>query len=501
MTSRQQKAYGQEGQEMISNSKIAIVGLENAGIETLKTAAMLGIGTIYLIDKTECDAIFLDKKISASEKKAKQLEKIVNEIGFKCGDLGKKVKVIAHEKKFINNFMLIEKLMPDAIFDFTNNLSSQKQAVLYGIQLAKKKEIEIFLGSCGKTEFELSLYLPKHNDDADNILNEKKIGKFNEKYQDLTLSHMLSSIAIEYFRKKLFIKNKEKLGKDAIDESKYNILDNYLFYSLATRNKREKNDLNINMHQDFAGKSFLLCGCGAIANPLADMLVKYGARRIDCLDYDTIADHNIERQPVYYDKIGMLKAQALCEKLKIIARHISHTVEANPLIGKVGEDKEEYNPAWFNNNAKAYDIIFGCFDSPIPRDVLNRICKEVKFNYIDGGSDVRAATVVSYIPGKTACLDCTLGIQSNAAQKRDEERRNEEIMRENRGCTNPEITPNVNMSNRTAAAIMMGEARTILSTDSSEPFKGIISYTNSGYVFSAKATSGCSFCQKDHDGK
>lgn len=497
MSSRQQKAYGEEGQKLLCNSKIAIVGLENAGMETLKTAAMLGIGTIYLIDKSKKDAIFLDKKINAAERKAKQLEKIINDIGFKCGDLGKTVNIVAYEKKFIKNSMLIEKLMPDAIFDFTNNPSSQKQAVLYGIQFAKKKKIEIYIGCCNNKETELKPYFPNPEDNADYIMKNIKIPGLSEN-QDLALSHLLSGIAIEYFRKNLFIKNKDKLGKIAISESKHKIIEDHLFYSLATRNAREKTDLKINMQEDFAGKKFLLCGCGAIANPLADMLVKYKAGRIDCIDYDIIADHNIERQPLYYDKIGMLKAQVLCDKLKSIADQMGNSIKATPLIGKIGEEGE-YDHSWFNNNANVYDIIFGCFDDAIPRDVMNKFCKEMKFNYIDGGSETRKATVVTYIPGKTSCLNCNLGINSFAQQRKEEERKNEEYMRLNISCVNPEITPNVNMSNRIAAALMMGEARTVISPDSSEPFKGRIFYTNSGYVFGAKDNKGCSFCQKDHD--
>ena len=509
MASRQEAKWGKEGQELICNSTIAIVGLENAGLETLKTAAMLGIGNIYLIDKSKQDDVFLDKKIDGKKRKAKQLEKIVNAIGFQSGDRERKVKVIAHEKKFIGNYAFIENLkpLPDAIFDFTNKVSSQKQAVSYGIHFANKKTIEIFLGCCDNNDLQITHYVPKAGDNVDSVINDVKITNYGSKEQDIVLSHILSGLAIEFFRKELFLKNPDKLANARdINNEKYveysGRFNDWLFYSLESRNKKEKTVRNIDMKKDFIEKSFLLCGCGAIGNPLAEMLAKLGAGRIDCLDYDDIAQHNIERQPLYYDRIGDLKAVVLSEKIKAIAELYGRTTESVPLVGKASNEKGEYNKDWFDKYAKNYDVIFGCFDRNIPREILNDFCKDVKFNYVDGGSETHGADIVAYQPGKTACLKCSKSVHKYAAPEKEAEKEMQERMDQNLGCLSSEITPNVNMSNRIAAALMLSEARRIISADSAMPWKGCLSYNSWGDAFGTKSEKpGCSFCQDDNSGK
>lgn len=483
MSSRQEAQWGRVGQELILNSKILVTGLGPAGIETVKTAAMLGVGTIYLMDNETREGFFLDHKIDDSRNTAKQLENIVNELKFESGDTGRSVKVIAFEEDFINNTGLIEDIKPDAIFDFTNNPSSQSQALEYGIKLAETKPVEVFIGSCDNDFLVLNQYTPQEDDDIeiaeDNHITYDHAGK----EQDLALSHLLSGMAIESFRKKLFLKNKELL-KNAINYKGEQYIEvdvdfnPSLFYSVASRDSRDTGQ-PLDLTGIIAGKKFLLCGAGAIGNPMADLLVRYGAGRVDCIDFDRIEMHNIERQPFYCGRVGEYKADVLSEKIKNIAEKIGHKTESNSFLSKIGEKSildyegmEYFQEDWFRKNE--YDAVFGCFDGSIPRATMNNYASTLKFNYIDGGSYPEGCDVTVFVPGKTACLNCTIRIHKlAAAQKKGIQSRAQN------SCANPEITPNVCMSNRIAAGLMLIEAVRTLSTDY-DPWSGTIEYNNQG---------------------
>lgn len=505
MASRQEAQWGRVGQELLLDSKILITGLGPAGIETVKTAAMLGIGTIYLVDNEEREGFFLDNKIDKSQKTAKQLERIVNDLKFQSGDTGKSVRVIAFEEDFVNNISLIEDIKPDAIFDFTNDPSSQSQAMEYGIKLAEKMPIEVFIGSCNDDFLVLNQYTPKEDDDLEAAEDTHIMYDHAGKEQDLALSHLLSGLAIESFRKKLFLKNTEKL-KDAKNHKgdpyiEVNLDFNLsLFYSIASRDKRSDNG-NLKLKDVLAGKKFLLCGAGAIGNPVADLLVRYGAGRVDCIDFDTIEMHNIERQPFYCGKVGEYKADVLSEKIKSIAEKMGRKTESGSFLRKIGERSIEdhegmkyFQEEWFKENK--YDIIFGCFDGRIPRDTMNRYATKLKFNYIDGGSEPDGCDVTAYIPGKTACLNCTIRIHKQAAA----EKKGIQLRAQNSCVNNPEITPNVCMSNRIAAAIMVIESARTVSANY-DPWDGTIEYNNQGPgIKTEPLEERCDLCKNDDAG-
>ncbi|MBW2986355.1 hypothetical protein KY333_03215, partial [Candidatus Woesearchaeota archaeon] len=324
MTSRNQAIWGETGQKLINDAKILITGLSITGIEAIKTAAMLGIGTIYLVGDEQGSGFFLEQAMNPAKKQGKQLEKIVNDLRFKSGDLNTTVNVEAVEESYLNNDRLIKQLNPDAIFDFTQDLSSQLQSIEYGIQLSAEKPVEVFLGGCNAQDFTLTHYSPSENDDAEDIADEKEIDRYEGKDQDVTTSHILSSIAIEFFRKRLFNRHKEIISASQKDIKKPHKergpFRDTLKYSIkhpqASQNIKQQHtnclrtsmtqeDFSIGCHDaaenlittlnlddlpnintSLEGKTFLVCGCGAIGNPVADMLVRKGAAKIDFMDFD-----------------------------------------------------------------------------------------------------------------------------------------------------------------------------------------------------------------------
>ena len=522
MTSRQEALWGRAGQELIYNSKILITGLTNAGVEAIKTAAMLGVGKIYLIDESKNKGFFLDNQLNENENTAVQLENIVNGLKFESGDTLETVKVEAFAEEFFNNEKLIENLKPDAIFDFTGDLSSQTQAIEYGISLAQEQAVDVFLGDCDGFAFTLNHYSANSEDVAEDIAIEKEIEDFEDEEQGVIMSHMLGSIAIEHFRKNLFIRNNDLLAnaqeaKEQEDERNsyqeagefkdsisYSTLKHPSAYAAkkkfknSPQAKTELSEFDLNL----SGKKFLVCGCGAIGNPVADMLVRSGASRIDLIDYDHIESHNIERQPFYCGRIDELKAEVLCEKIKKIAEQQGTPIECNALVGKVCDEikeekeKQSFDKEWFKS--QDYDIVFGCFDGPIARETLNEYAAEIGFKYIDGGSQIRMAKVTAFIPGKTSCLDCTMRVKFEA----DAARLNEEHRRIHSCTGNAEIVPSVNTSNRIAAALMVAEASKILNSNDYEFFSGFIEYNatsrSTDTICTKRPERTCDLCKNDN---
>lgn len=537
MTSRNQALYGKVGQELLYESKILINGLKNAGIETIKTAAMLGIGKIYIIDDERSQDIFIDQPIISEKSKAKQIEAIVNELKFRCGNTREFVHVEAFENSYFNNTELIQKINPDAIFDFTNDLSAQYQSIKYGIILSKNKQIDLFLGGCDNQDLQLVHYSANKHDDPKDIADEKEIDRYNDKKQGIITSHILSSMAIEFFKQVLFKRNKELFLKTPREDRKepYKERGNFetsIAYSikypdLVHKIKFNKNNVNniildkdeftieeldcfgnsVNeFHLDdlndqntsLEGKTALVCGCGAIGNPLADMLVKKGAKKIDFIDYDRIESHNVERQPFYCKKDGEFKAEVLSEKIKSIASQMGRKIDSAALVGKVCEkidnkfEQNAFNKEWFDKNR--YDVVFGCFDSAIARETLNEYAAKLNFMYVDSGSLPNAGNAVTFIPGKTACLDCTVNVKMEA----DMERSNPALAAE-QTCGNIENIPGtVNMSNRIAAALAVSEAGKYLNSSNKEPVSGKVMYFNKENGFEIVITKpNCDLCKND----
>ena len=80
MTSEQINLWGIEGQNLIRCAQIAIAGLDNAGLEILKSAIMLGIGEIYLADSEYYNSgHFLDIPLTPNITRSEQLAGMFSE--------------------------------------------------------------------------------------------------------------------------------------------------------------------------------------------------------------------------------------------------------------------------------------------------------------------------------------------------------------------------------------------------------------------------------------
>ena len=78
MESRHKALWGEQGQNLIENASIVIYGLDNAGLELLKSAAMLNIGDIYLVDSDQdlAESFFLDRRLKSGKARSEQLQEL-----------------------------------------------------------------------------------------------------------------------------------------------------------------------------------------------------------------------------------------------------------------------------------------------------------------------------------------------------------------------------------------------------------------------------------------
>ncbi|MDO8459974.1 MAG: ThiF family adenylyltransferase, partial [Nanoarchaeota archaeon] len=139
----------------------------------------------------------------------------------------------------------------------------------------------------------------------------------------------------------------------------------------------------------------LVAGAGAIGNYAALNLALSGFMRIDILDFDSVAYHNLSRQILLYGKVGENKAEVLSERIR----------EISGCKSKHHNLKLSSSSRGFLEKSN-YDLIMGCFDNEMARYELSNLALELEIPYIDGGVSPLSGNLSVYYPGKTACMKC-----------------------------------------------------------------------------------------------
>ena len=504
MFDRQIRIWGEKGQELIQKSYLIIIGADRLGLECAKSAAILGVGNIVLIDnKNYVPDKFLDFDITNT--RVKSIAEIIktalndgcNVEGLEAG-LSELLLTPYAEKGDCT------------IIDVSN--TPAKQALCYSF--GKKYGIPVIVGAADKIQGSISGYFPitHHGEMHDNSSIVKCLDQYKGKEQGIIMSNILAGILIEQYRKALFwkyerifhevrlCKKNGELKKNGEDITYYNeFLENdymptkNLYYTI---NGDYQGNLfkNQNLEDQLRGKKALILGCGAIGNYLADMLARLDLERVDVVDLDKFVRHNKNRTPLAHDGEGRTKSVHIAEKInKISGRDISSAI-----IGFVGEDLDErllrksglnknditiLNAEWFESNKGEYNIIFGAFDNIEARYMTHKYAVRFGLNYIDGGSggpipnQCRAAI---YVPRLTNCMKCnpnvtlTDGYVTFVKEMREQ---NETMLRkayyENREVFEQHINTtrgyqcgeynhgSINMVNQMIAGFMVGAARII----------------------------------------
>lgn len=182
----------------------------------------------------------------------------------------------------------------------------------------------------------------------------------------------------------------------------------------------------------------LVVGAGALGNFVCLGLDRLGVRQIHIVDHDTIAEHNLNRQVLFFDAVGRHKAQVLAERLSA------------PGVKAMVQKFDQQTPLG------AYAAVFDCVDDFGVRKLLSERCAAARAPLISGGTSPHAGQVVSYVPGVTEPTHVQLDLDALLSR-----RAREREQAAARGCT-AAVEHSVIMSNQIVGGIMVDRYRRLL---------------------------------------
>src|SRR3989344_1402016 len=259
--------------------------------------------------------------------------------------------------------------------------------------------------------------------DPDTEQKDVSLSSYEGREQGVTTSGIMGGIITEELRKAItpFSASDQPVRKIA-----YSLLSPRRFS--AEDGKLERGDLK--------DKRILVIGAGALGNFAVLGAALEGIGDIDVLDFD-----------------GKMKAAALAERVAEIAPKVN----VRGLIEKLDE-----NTRYFQENHP--DAILDCVDSFAVRAIVNYFAVRNRIPLISGGTDPRSGQVVVYVPGKSACLDCKIGVETALAEQRKAS-----------SCRYAP-DPSVIMTNQIVGNMMIGETLKVLNAEYGDPVRRILKY-------------------------
>lgn len=266
---------------------------------------------------------------------------------------------------------------PNIIIDVSNESDSQSTCLDYG----KKNKIPVFVGISNIAGF---IFLRSVEDNKQKNIEELikltlEFNKDEEQNEGKLNSSILASIIIDETRKKLMPLNRDVESRD-------------FFYKNSDFPR-------------YIDKNVLMVGAGAIGTFAGIGIALNGIKNLYIADFDSIEIGNLASQILYYnfDKLKTNKKSAvLCSRLEKISER--YCFQRSNFISL----EEKINPEFINNFDSKIDVLLGCVDNMYTRAVLNMFSTHKEIPYIDGGSGKFGCDIFTYLPKKTACLDCQL---------------------------------------------------------------------------------------------
>ena len=122
-------------------------------------------------------------------------------------------------------------------------------------------------------------------------------------------------------------------------------------------------------------------GLGSVGSVVAEGLARVGVREIVLIDDDTVEEHNLDRLLNASGKdIGRPKTDVAEDAVKVAST-------ASGL--KVWNHRRKIQDRQAYAAAKDCDILISCVDSPVARDLLNRMAYRDGIPVVDGGVEIR----------------------------------------------------------------------------------------------------------------
>jgi molybdopterin/thiamine biosynthesis adenylyltransferase len=401
-------------QDKLKKYKIAIVGSGHISNFLSASLAAVGVGDIKIYDDSRAFYNVLDKKY--------------NEREFLVSRLGEgRSKVEALEKKLAKINPLIDVYGMQMDLDWVTEKMFEKPDM---IVTCVNDTLTIAKYYNFASERNIHIYMAQGDDrGAFFTRHYGNIKNFENREQEGVVSEVISGLLAGEITKKI-------MGQEAIEQlayftSKNRFGTNYEF----ERKERENGGLE--------DKKVLVIGAGALGNFLGLGLSHAGVRKMYLADDDEIETTNLNRQILFYEKVGEKKAQTLAERLS----EINPDMNIEPILKRIDENYEtqllKIKP----------DMIMDCVDNLATRAILNHFALRYGIPLISGGTDWKAGQVVVFEPGKSPCLNCRLGSDKALVEARTSQ-----------SCINAP-TPSVVTSNHIIGGLMAAEARCVLRSD------------------------------------
>ncbi len=144
----------------------------------------------------------------------------------------------------------------------------------------------------------------------------------------------------------------------------------------------------------------LVCGCGALGNVLAALLVRAGVGLVRIVDRDFVETNNLQRQILFDENdvaAGLPKAVAAAEKL----RHANSQVEIEPVVADINHTNIE-------QFCQQIDVIVDGTDNFQTRFLINDAAVKLGIPWVYGGCLGAEGQTMTIVPGQTACLRCLM---------------------------------------------------------------------------------------------
>lgn len=470
-TDRQERINGWK-QKKLDDLVVTITGAGPLSNFVLANLSGLQVGKIRIIDDKYYnndinEFLFFDyykKKERIS--KVEHIEKIISQ-------MNKKIEVMGiHSEPF---YTLFGPEKPKILLDLTNDPESK----LNSIEISDKLNTPLITASTSENKGRLMLYnqISKMEKIVTGAASRKKedylfLDYENSKQGNIP-SGLIAGLITEEIRKYVLqlIEGDYMLKK----EFNYNLLSDKMF------NNPENISLDIKDYlkekELFKNKKVTVIGAGAVGNFVGLGLSLLGVGQIYLIDMDYIDATNPNRQVIsnFENNVGKKKVDILSKSLNKINPDIRITGIYGKLDKNLSAKEKNENIKLIDESAILNlnsDLVIGGVDSFASRAVINEIVVRNKIPYIDASTDPFSAILTTYIPGKTACLDCQTNVYKLAEE---EKRRNEAIS----SCTADNHEPSVVMSNQIISAVAVGMTKKILHPNIyGAPPKGQIYYNS-----------------------
>ena len=147
-------------------------------------------------------------------------------------------------------------------------------------------------------------------------------------------------------------------------------------------------------------------GIGGLGSISSTKLVTLGVQHLRIVDPDRISASNLQRQFLYREKeIGQPKIHLAAKRLKPLNPEV--TIE--PVETRLDKNTVD-------GILDGMDLVVDGLDRFAPRYILNEACCRHGVPYVFAGALGATGNLTTFLPGKTACLECVYGGVDDAQQ-------------------------------------------------------------------------------------